>query len=148
MKIVVNADFGGYGYNVSEQYEDLVDRYGNDRTNPELVAFVENHPDDCGDLAIMTIPDNATNMYRTFDGCTKFKNKNINILSPNVSNMQDMIINCHQYNYSDYGGLRIYVPKDSLTNNTAHNTLNFNSVWTYNNSNNCYYHDNLFVYYI
>lgn len=69
MKIVVNANFGGYGCDVSEQYEDLVDRYENDRTNPELVTFVENHPDDCGDLAIMTIPDNATDWdIEDYDG--------------------------------------------------------------------------------
>ena len=69
MKIVVNANFGGYGCDVSEQYEDLVDRYENDRANPELVAFVENHPDDCGDLAIMTIPDNATDWdIQDYDG--------------------------------------------------------------------------------
>ena len=60
MKIVVNADFGGFGYGVSKEYEDCVFAYENDRANPELVAFVENHPEDCGDLAIMTIPDNAT----------------------------------------------------------------------------------------
>ena len=70
MKIVINANFGGYGCDVSEQYEDLVDRYEGDRTNPELVAFVENHPDDCGDLAVMTIPDNATDWdIEDYDGC-------------------------------------------------------------------------------
>ena len=70
MKIVINANFGGYGCDVSEQYVDLVDRYEGDRTNPELVAFVENHPDDCGDLAIMTIPDNATDWdIQDYDGC-------------------------------------------------------------------------------
>ena len=69
MKIVINANFGGYGCDVSEQYVDLVDRYEGDRTNPELVAFVENHPDDCGDLAIMTIPDNATDWdIQEYDG--------------------------------------------------------------------------------
>lgn len=69
MKIVVNANFGGYGCDVSEQYEDLVDRYENDRTNPELVTFVENHPNDCGDLAVMTIPDNATDWdIEDYDG--------------------------------------------------------------------------------
>ena len=69
MKIVINADFGGYGCDVSEQYEDLVDRYEGDRTNPELVSFVENHPDDCGDLAVMTIPDNATDWdIQDYDG--------------------------------------------------------------------------------
>ena len=60
MKIVVNADFGGFGCGVSKKYEDCVYAYEDDRTNPELVAFVENHPKDCGDLAIMTIPDNVT----------------------------------------------------------------------------------------
>ena len=60
MKIVVNVAFGDYGCDVSEQYADLVDRYKDDRTNPELVDFVRNHPNDCGDLAVMTIPDNAT----------------------------------------------------------------------------------------
>ena len=69
MKIVVNADFGGYGYNVPEQYEDLVERYENDRTNPELVAFVENHPNDCGDLKVRTIPDNTTDWdIQDYDG--------------------------------------------------------------------------------
>ena len=41
MKIVINANFGGYGCDVSEQYEDLVDRYEGDRTNPELVALLK-----------------------------------------------------------------------------------------------------------
>ena len=69
MKIVINANFGGYGCDVSEQYVDLVDRYEGDRTNPELVAFVENHSDDCGDLAVMTIPDNATDWdIQDYDG--------------------------------------------------------------------------------
>ena len=69
MKIVINANFGGYGCDVSEQYVDLVDRYEGDRTNSELVAFVENHPDDCGDLAVMTIPDNATDWdIQDYDG--------------------------------------------------------------------------------
>ena len=69
MKIVVNADFGGYGYNVSEQYKDLVERYEDDRTNPELVAFVENHPNDCGDLKVRTIPDNTTDWdIQDYDG--------------------------------------------------------------------------------
>ena len=69
MKIVINANFGGYGCDVSEQYVDLVDRYEGDRTNPELVAFVENHPNDCGDLASVTIPDNATDWdIQDYDG--------------------------------------------------------------------------------
>lgn len=69
MKIVINANFGGYGCDVSEQYVDLVDRYEGDRTNLELVDFVENHPNDCGDLAVMTIPDNATDWdIEDYDG--------------------------------------------------------------------------------
>ena len=69
MKIVVNADFGGFGYGVSKEYEGCVFAYENDRANPELVAFVENHPEDCGDLAIMTIPDNATDWdIQDYDG--------------------------------------------------------------------------------
>ena len=69
MKIVINANFGGYGCDVSEQYVDLVDRYQNDRTNSELVAFVENHPNDCGDLEVVTIPDNATDWdIQDYDG--------------------------------------------------------------------------------
>ena len=69
MKIVVNADFGSFGYGVSKEYEECVFAYENDRANPELVAFVENHPDDCGDLAIMTIPDNATDWdIQEYDG--------------------------------------------------------------------------------
>ena len=69
MKIVINANFGGYGCDVSEQYVDLVDRYEGDRTNPELVAFVENHPNDCGDLEVVTIPDNATDWdIQDYDG--------------------------------------------------------------------------------
>ena len=69
MKIVINANFGGYGCDVSEQYVDLVDRYEGDRTNPELVAFVENHPDDCGDLAVMTSHDIAPDWdIQDYDG--------------------------------------------------------------------------------
>ena len=69
MKIVINANFGGYGCDVSEQYEDLVDRYRDDRTNPKLVTFVENYPEDCGDLEVRTIPDNATDWdIQEYDG--------------------------------------------------------------------------------
>ena len=60
MKVVVNKDFRGYGCCVPEQYADLVYKYEEDRTNSELVAFVENNPCDCGYLQIITIPDNTT----------------------------------------------------------------------------------------
>jgi hypothetical protein len=58
MKMVINADYGGYGYGVAEQYEDLVNE--NDRFSAELIEFVETHPNECGDLAVINIPDEAT----------------------------------------------------------------------------------------
>lgn len=60
MKMVINANYGGFGLDVVEQYEDWVRNFRNDRTNTELVEFVETHPDECGDLAVITIPKEAT----------------------------------------------------------------------------------------
>lgn len=60
MKMVINASYGGFGLGVDEQYEDWVLNLECDRTNAELVEFVETHPDECGDLAVITIPDEAT----------------------------------------------------------------------------------------
>jgi hypothetical protein len=60
MKMVINANYGGFGMDVAEQYEDWVRDLGGDRFNAELVEFVETHPDECGDLAVITIPDEAT----------------------------------------------------------------------------------------
>ena len=62
MKIVVNKDYGGFGYGVADEHEDFVRGFANDedRANPELVAFVESHPNDCGDLEVVEIPDTAT----------------------------------------------------------------------------------------
>lgn len=64
MKIVINGDFGGFGLGVDKKYRDLVDYFEwqsmDERANPKLVDFVENHPDECGDLVIVTIPDDAT----------------------------------------------------------------------------------------
>lgn len=61
MKIVINGDFGGFGYGIeSTEFRTLVRGFESNRENPELVAFVQNHPEDCGDLVIATIPDNAT----------------------------------------------------------------------------------------
>ena len=42
MKIVLNRAYGGYSaYDVAEQFMDLVERCEDDRTNVELVNFVE-----------------------------------------------------------------------------------------------------------
>ena len=60
MKMVINANYGGFGMDVAEQYEDWVRDLEGDRFNAELVEFVETHPDECGDLAVITIPEEAT----------------------------------------------------------------------------------------
>ena len=62
MKVVLNGAYGGYDYGVSEQFMDLVRKYEDDRTNPELVNFVENNPNDCGDLKVVNVPDTITDM--------------------------------------------------------------------------------------
>jgi hypothetical protein len=60
MKLVLNKDYGGFGYGVADEYEDFVRELNGDRANPELVAFVESHPDECGDLEVVEISDTAT----------------------------------------------------------------------------------------
>lgn len=60
MKIVLNTDFGGFGYGVAKQYEDLVRELESERTSSDLVDFVETHPDECGDLEVVDIPDEST----------------------------------------------------------------------------------------
>ena len=60
MKIVINGDFGGFGFGVAEEFEDLVGMFSDDRTNSNLIEFVESHPHECGDLVVVVIPDTAT----------------------------------------------------------------------------------------
>jgi hypothetical protein len=62
MKLVLNKDYGGFGYGVADEFEDFVRGFSDDedRANPELVAFVESHPNECGDLAVVEISDTAT----------------------------------------------------------------------------------------
>lgn len=61
MKIVINGDFGGFGYGIeNKEFRTFVNKLESNRENPKLVAFVENHPKECGDLVIATIPDNTT----------------------------------------------------------------------------------------
>ena len=69
MKIVINGDFGGFGYEVDLRYEDMVRSHDNDRANPELIQFVENNPRLCGDLKVAIIPDSATDWeIHEYDG--------------------------------------------------------------------------------
>lgn len=62
MKLVINKDYGGFGYGVADEYDDFVRGFSDEeqRANPELVAFVESHLDECGDLEVVEIPDTAT----------------------------------------------------------------------------------------
>ena len=69
MKLVINETYGGYGYGVTDEFEALVAKYEDERTAPELVAFVEKHPDDCGDLNVVEIPDESTDyLIDEYDG--------------------------------------------------------------------------------
>lgn len=69
MKLVINGTYGGYGYGVADEFEALVEKYEDDRIAPELIAFVENHPDDCGDLNVVEIPDESTDyLIDEYDG--------------------------------------------------------------------------------
>lgn len=63
MKIVLNEGYGEYfGKGVAKEYEDFVLQFADkeNRTNLELITFVENHPNDCGNLRIITLPDSTT----------------------------------------------------------------------------------------
>ena len=71
MKMVINANYGGFGFGVAEQYEDWVRDFDFecDRFNAELVEFVEAHPDECGDLGVIDIPEEATDWeINEYDG--------------------------------------------------------------------------------
>ena len=60
MKMVINNNYGGFGLDVAKKYEKWVRDFRDDRTNIKLVDFVENHPNECGDLVVVTIPEEAT----------------------------------------------------------------------------------------
>ena len=57
MKIVINTDYGSYGY-WGDRFGGILEKYKNDRSNPELVELVEHN--NIGDLAVVEIPDGAT----------------------------------------------------------------------------------------
>ena len=69
MKLIINGTYGGYGYGVADEFKALAEKYEDGRTAPELVAFVEKHPDDCGDLNVVEIPDESTDyLIDEYDG--------------------------------------------------------------------------------
>lgn len=57
MKIVINTDYGSYGC-WGDGFGDILEKYKNDRSNPELVELVEHN--NIGDLAVIEIPDGTT----------------------------------------------------------------------------------------
>lgn len=75
MKIVINNDYGGFGLGVSEKCKQLIklaNKLGEERTNQDLIEFVENNPDECGDLVVITVPDEATDWtIWEYDGLEK-----------------------------------------------------------------------------
>ena len=81
MKMVINANYGGFGLDVAEQYENWVCNLESDRFNAELVKFVETHPNECGDLVVITIPEEVTDWeideYAGWESVIYFLNGNI-----------------------------------------------------------------------
>lgn len=65
IKLVINGSFGGYGCGVAEQFKDFVEQYENEseRFSPELIQFVEEHPNECGDLIVVGLPEGFTDYY-------------------------------------------------------------------------------------
>lgn len=60
MKLVLNKDYGGYGFGVAKEFKEMVGKYADERNAPMLVEFVETHPEDCGDLKVVEMPDEVT----------------------------------------------------------------------------------------
>lgn len=63
MKIVVNNAFTAFGMGVGGNGTHFLQRplgRKEERTKQDFIEYVENNPYDCGDLAIATIPDEAT----------------------------------------------------------------------------------------
>lgn len=60
MKVVINRDYGWFGTCVYSDYKDFVANFEGDRTNPQLITFVEDYPNESGDLTIATLPNDVT----------------------------------------------------------------------------------------
>lgn len=72
MKIVINTTFGGFylGEEYCKKYNTYPYDYNNSiRTDPQLVKWVENHPNDNPSLTAVEIPEEATDwMINEYDG--------------------------------------------------------------------------------
>lgn len=69
MKIVLNRDYGGFGYGVNKKYKEFIKKYSDDRTAEELIKVVEKNPDDFGDLEVIWFEDEATDYtIEEYDG--------------------------------------------------------------------------------
>lgn len=73
MKVVKNNAYGGFGFRAKEEHKTfLYEYYDNDiklRTDSELIEFVEKHPNECGSLVIVELPETTTDLYiNDYDG--------------------------------------------------------------------------------
>jgi hypothetical protein len=60
MKLVINKNYGGFGYGCKGNCKAIACMFEEERNAPELVEMVEAMPELCGDLRIVEIPDTAT----------------------------------------------------------------------------------------
>lgn len=73
MKVVLNRSFGGFHFGkqftTCHNLESWYDTDDWERNDPELVQWVEEHPDDNPNLMVLEIPDNATDwQIHEYDG--------------------------------------------------------------------------------
>lgn len=57
MKLVINGDYGGWSL-ISDRAREICEE--EKRAEPEVIKFVEQNPDECGDLKIIVLPDETT----------------------------------------------------------------------------------------
>ena len=73
MKLVINNCYGGFGIKKSIAKKYGFNRYAEKRDNPKLINLIESGvdcSDDCAELVVVDIPDNATDYeLDEYDGC-------------------------------------------------------------------------------
>lgn len=66
MKIIINSDYGGWS-SAPDHCREIC--HPNKRTDPKAIEFVEQHPDECGDLKVVDLPDETTDyVVDEYDG--------------------------------------------------------------------------------